>query len=370
MSNLSDDCGSSRKSRTRYSSLSGEKYIVVWDSHKGPQNISPLHVESLSDPDKAYRIFLKNHTCYDLIPLSAKLVVFDVTLNVKKAFLALVYNGVRVAILWDSNEQQHVGMLTITDFILILHQYYRSPNVPMTELENHQIKTWREQLTGYQRPLIHISPENTLLDAVRMLLKYRVHRLPVIDPTGGNPLHILTHKRVLKYLHINLSQLPVASFMRKKLKQLDIGTMDDVCTISQDCPVSMALIHFIERRVSALPVVDSEGHLVDIYAKFDVINLAATRTYQNLDITVYEALNYRRGKFLGVATCHLDDSLEDIVNKIVDAGVHRLVVVKDEKVIGIVSLSDILRFLIAEQPAAADISIKSHAVSVPTLTTE
>ncbi|THD19981.1 5'-AMP-activated protein kinase subunit gamma-2 [Fasciola hepatica] len=132
-----------RKERRRYSSLSGEKYMVVWDAYKGNDTPSPLHIESLNDPDKSYCVFLKRHTCYDLIPLSAKLVVFDVTLNVKKAFFALVYNGVRVAILWDSDEQRHVGMLTITDFIRILHQYYRSPNCPMTELENHQIKTWR-----------------------------------------------------------------------------------------------------------------------------------------------------------------------------------------------------------------------------------
>ncbi|TGZ66748.1 hypothetical protein CRM22_005144 [Opisthorchis felineus] len=336
------------KGRRRYSSLSGEKYMVVWDTHKGPDSLSDVHIESLSDTDKSYRVFLKGHTCYDLIPLSAKLVVFDVTLNVKKAFFALVYNGVRVAILWDSDEQRHVGMLTITDFIRILHQYYRSPTIPMTELENHQIKTWREQLADYQRPLVSITPEKTLLEAVQKLLNHKVHRLPVIDPIGGNPLHILTHKRVLKYLYIHLNQLPSPSFMSKKLRDLKLGTTDGVITVGQDCPLHRTLQLFIEHRVSALPVVDSNGQLVDIYAKFDVINLAATRTYQNLDITVYDALNYRRGKFQGVATCQLDDTLESIVNRIAEAGVHRLVIVEDNKVIGVVSLSDLLRFLISE----------------------
>lgn len=33
----------------------------------------------------------------------------------------------------------------------------------------------------------------------------------------------------------------------------------------------MALHKFIDRRVSALPLVDADGRLVDIYAKFDVI---------------------------------------------------------------------------------------------------
>ncbi|CAL8086945.1 unnamed protein product [Calicophoron daubneyi] len=350
MSSSNGGVGSLRE-RRRYSSLSGDRYMVVWDTHKSNEAPSPVHIEALSDPEKSYCIFLKRHTCYDLIPLSAKLVVFDVTLNVKKAFFALVYNGVRVAILWDSDEQRHIGMLTITDFIRILHEYYRSPDSPMTQLENHQIKTWREQLTEYQRPLIYITPETTLLDAVRMLLKHKVHRLPVIDPMGGNPLHILTHKRVLKYLHINLSQLPTPSFMNKILRDLNLGTLKNVITVTQDCPIHKALQYFIDYRVSALPVIDNEGRLVDIYAKFDVINLAATRTYQNLDITVYEALNYRRGKFQGVATCQLNDTLECIVDRIVEAGVHRLVIVDDMKVVGVISLSDLLRFLIAEPKA-------------------
>lgn len=63
------------------------------------------------------------------MPKSAKIVVFDTQLLVKKAFYALIYNGVRAAPLWDSKNQKFVGMLTITDFILILQKYYKEPNV-------------------------------------------------------------------------------------------------------------------------------------------------------------------------------------------------------------------------------------------------
>ncbi|OON16337.1 hypothetical protein X801_07852, partial [Opisthorchis viverrini] len=51
-------------------------------------------------------------------------------------------------------------------------------------------------------PLISVSPESSLLEAARILIKYRFHRLPVIDPVFGNPLHILTHKRILKYAYL------------------------------------------------------------------------------------------------------------------------------------------------------------------------
>jgi len=40
-----------------------------------------------------YALFMKEHHCYDLFPTSSKLVVFDTKLPVKKAFYALVANG-------------------------------------------------------------------------------------------------------------------------------------------------------------------------------------------------------------------------------------------------------------------------------------
>ena len=101
---------------------------------------------SESDEGQIFIKFFRYHKCYDLIPTSAKLVVFDTQLLVKKAFFALVYNGVRAAPLWDSAQQRFVGMLTITDFIRILQMYYKNPNSEMEELEEHELVTWRSEL--------------------------------------------------------------------------------------------------------------------------------------------------------------------------------------------------------------------------------
>ncbi|XP_071667017.1 5'-AMP-activated protein kinase subunit gamma-3 isoform X4 [Patagioenas fasciata] len=155
-------------------------------------------------PDaEIYMHFMRSHCCYDTIPTSCKLVVFDISLEIKKAFVALVANGVRAAPLWDSKTQSFVGMLTITDFINILHRYYRSPLVQIYEVEEHKIETWREvYLQGSFKPLVYISPSHSLFDAVYSLIKHKIHRLPIIEPVSGNVLHILTHKRILKFLHI------------------------------------------------------------------------------------------------------------------------------------------------------------------------
>ena len=64
--------------------------------------------------------FFKFHRSYDLIPTSAKLVVFDTQLLVKKAFFALVYNGVRAAPLWDSSKQRLDFSTHLTFFSVVL----------------------------------------------------------------------------------------------------------------------------------------------------------------------------------------------------------------------------------------------------------
>ncbi|NWZ24023.1 AAKG2 kinase, partial [Asarcornis scutulata] len=301
--------------------------------------------ESESD---IYVRFMRSHKCYDIVPTSSKLVVFDTTLQVKKAFFALVANGVRAAPLWESKKQSFVGMLTITDFINILHRYYKSPMVQIYELEEHKIETWRElYLQETFKPLVNISPDASLFDAVYSLIKNKIHRLPVIDPVSGNALYILTHKRILKFLQLFMSEMPKPAFMKKNLDELGIGTYHNIAFIHPDTPIIKALNIFVERRISALPVVDESGKVVDIYSKFDVINLAAEKTYNNLDITVTQALQHRSQYFEGVVKCSMLETLETIVDRIVKAEVHRLVVVNEaDSIVGIISLSDILQALV------------------------
>lgn len=64
-----------------------------------------------------------------------------------------------------------------------------------------------------------------------------------------------------------------------------------------------------------------QRRLVDIYAKFDVINLAAEKTYSNLDVTLKEANQHRNEWFEGVHKCRQSDTLYEVMEKIVKAEV-------------------------------------------------
>lgn len=79
-------------------------------------------------------------------------------------------------------------------------------------------------------------------------------------------------KLILNYfLLFQINDLPRPSYLDKSLSEVGIGTYDCIETAFEDTTIISALDKFLDRRVSALPVVDSEGKLVDIFAKFDVI---------------------------------------------------------------------------------------------------
>uniref|UniRef100_A0A6I8NXT0 Protein kinase AMP-activated non-catalytic subunit gamma 3 n=1 Tax=Ornithorhynchus anatinus TaxID=9258 RepID=A0A6I8NXT0_ORNAN len=266
---------------------------------------------------QTYMRFMLEHNCYDAMATSSKLVVFDTALQIKKAFFALVANGLRAAPLWDTKKQSFVGMLTISDFITILHRYYRSPLVQIYEIEEHKIETWREiYLQGSFKPLVSLSPHDSLFEAVYLLIRNRIHRLPVLDPASGSVLHILTHKRLLKFLHLFGALLPRPPFLARTVQALGIGTFRDLAVVLDTAPILAALDIFVERRVSALPVLSQSGQVVGLYSRFDVIHLAAQKIYNRLDMSVGEALRQRSSCLEGVLTCGPHDSLGDIIDRI------------------------------------------------------
>ena len=78
-----------------------------------------------------------------------------------------------------------------------------SPLVELEELEEHKIQTWRD-INHSGGELICVEPMASLYDAVRILLGEKIHRLPVLEGETGNPISIVTHKRILHFLYANV----------------------------------------------------------------------------------------------------------------------------------------------------------------------
>jgi len=321
---------------------------ILFKDSKGQPVVQPLNSNDAAVPEDDILNFFKCYKCYDLIPTSAKLVILDTELILKQAFFAMVDTGVRACPLWDSAKQKFVGMLTITDFIRILHQNYRGPDVEMEAFEEQRLAEWK-RITEHNKDMISVPPSASLYDAVSLLIKNKIHRLPVVDPENGNVLYILNQKPLLRFLYHYVPNLAGSPHLGISIAEANVGSYNDIQTIvaTETTTIIEALNKFVTHRISALPIVDGEGRLLSIYSKFDVINLAAEKTYDDLEVTLRDANSHKSGWFEGVHNCRGDESVLDVMERLVKADVNKLVVVDDEeKVVGIVTVSDIIHFLV------------------------
>jgi 5'-AMP-activated protein kinase regulatory gamma subunit len=78
-------------------------------------------------------------------------------------------------------------------------------------------------------------------------------------------------------------------------------------------------------------------------------------------MTIKEALSFRKERLENVAKCYKHESLFVCMERIVKAEVHRIVVVdNDEHVIGVLSLSDLLYYIVIRP---------TKTINLPTITT-
>ncbi|KAG9025578.1 AMP-activated serine/threonine-protein kinase regulatory subunit, partial [Serendipita sp. 407] len=88
----------------------------------------------------------------------------------------------------------------------------------------------------------------------------------------------------------------------------------------------------------------------------DVTTLVRSGTYTKLDLSIRSALTLRSSEFPGAVTCTSSDSLGKLLEFIKGQRIHRLVVVEGEgpnkgKLAGIITLSDVLRYIVGGTPA-------------------
>jgi len=331
----------------------------------------------------AIRNYLKGRTSYDTFPVSFRLIVLDSKLEVRKALQCLLLNGVVSAPLWNSEKSCFAGMFTVSDIIHLIQFYYKSTtqtydtvaaDVDLFRLES--LRDIEKSLGVEEPPLLREHPSASLFDAAKLLIQTHARRVPLLDndtETGHEIIvSVLTQYRLLKFIAINCGkEIPQ---LHMPLRKLNIGTyvtsepgtttsqgqnpFHPIATASLSTPVFDVVHMFSERGISAVPIVDEHGIVVNLYETVDVITLVRLGAYQALDLTIAEALIQRSSDFPGVVICTASDSVSTLMQLIKKRRVHRLVVVEGEeeekkggrkgRLRGIITLSDVLRYIVGE----------------------
>jgi CBS domain-containing protein len=143
------------------------------------------------------------------------------------------------------------------------------------------------------------------------------------------------------------------------MKVADVMTRG-VITIDKAAPVERAIRLLLEHRISGLPVVDAAGRLEGIVTEGDFLHRAETGTQRRRPRWLEFLLGpgrlaqdyvYSHGRFVcdvmcrRVVTVDEETALDEVVRLMEKHRVKRLPVVRDSKVVGIVSRANLLRAL-------------------------
>ena len=129
--------------------------------------------------------------------------------------------------------------------------------------------------------------------------------------------------------------------MTTRVATLLQGKGPDVLTVTPESSVAALVKLLAEKRIGAVPVVDGAGHVAGIVSERDVVRALAA------DSAVLE----RRVEQLmtrDVKTCRLQDTVSELMEIMTRGRFRHLPVVEDGKLVGIISIGDVVKERVAE----------------------
>ncbi|KAL5395704.1 hypothetical protein PMIN06_003571 [Paraphaeosphaeria minitans] len=317
-----------------------------------PRALTAVDKEQL-DGLRIIRAFLKVRTSYDVLPLSYRLIIFDTALLVKKSLNILIQNGIVSAPLWDSKTSTFAGLLTTSDYLNVIQYYWQNPDA-LARVDQFRLNSLRDiekSLGVTPIETVSIHPERPLYEACRKMLEARARRIPIVDMDDETRrttvVSVITQYRLLKFVAVNVKE---TQKLRKPLKELmKVGTYDNLATAYMDTPVMDVIHMLVKKSISSVPIIDKQGTVLNVFESVDVITLIKGGVYDDLNLTVGDALLKRSDDFPGIYTCSMQDQLSTIYDTIRRSRVHRFIVIdEDNKLKGVLTLSDILEYTLLE----------------------
>ncbi|MGH8455856.1 MAG: CBS domain-containing protein [Stenotrophobium sp.] len=112
----------------------------------------------------------------------------------------------------------------------------------------------------------------------------------------------------------------------------------ELVTFTPDMEVMTAINTLVKHRLSGAPVLDAKGHMVGLLSERDCLKVALTAGYEGVPGgVVSEYMTH------SAATVEADTSLLEIASRFLDSPYKRFPVMKNGKLVGQISRSDVLR---------------------------
>lgn len=124
-----------------------------------------------------------------------------------------------------------------------------------------------------------------------------------------------------------------------------------VVTVRPDTTVATAVHRLMLERIGALIVSDDGSRVLGIVSERDIVRVVAERGAEALapDLTVEEIMTRH------VLTCGLEDTVKDLMTTMTQRRIRHLPVVESGKLVGIVSIGDVVKNRLEEVELEANV---------------
>jgi CBS domain-containing protein len=196
-------------------------------------------------------------------------------------------------------------------------------------------------LTIASKNIITLPPTTNIMGTVKTMLKYRFRRVPITDAGTNRLVGIITSLDIVDFLGGGLRHNIVknryngnlAAAINENIREI---MKKDVVSLGVNDTISNAIKTMVERNIGGIPIVDDDNVVVGIVSERDFVQTVADI------ITSRSIKEYMSNK---VVTASPDISIGEATRIMIKKGFRRVPIVKEDVLLGIVTASDIMRYL-------------------------
>ena len=129
---------------------------------------------------------------------------------------------------------------------------------------------------------------------------------------------------------------------------LKLNKNRQIWTISKDQNVKQALILMSEKNIGAIIVVDNNGFPIGIFSERDYARKIILKGKSSKDTLLDEVMTKE------LITVTRDCKIEQCMEIMIEKKIRHLPVLEDKKIVGIVTIGDLLKIMVKEQKELID----------------
>jgi CBS domain-containing protein len=196
-------------------------------------------------------------------------------------------------------------------------------------------------MTVASRDVVTIPPTMPVIEAVKTMLKHGFRRLPVVDAGTSRLKGIVTSQDIVDYLGGGQRNLIVKNRFKGNIlaavnDSISAIMEEDVVTLHEKDSLKDAMDTMIKENIGGIPILDREEKVKSIISERDFVFLIS-------GIVTGKTVDEYMSK--NIITAPSDMSVGIAAKSMINNGFRRLPVIRDNVLIGIITASDIMRFL-------------------------